>query len=629
LQFLGLDGVLGNVQAVGINNIGQIVGTAANSLDAFVYDPFDLSFGINGFQNLGALPGSIGSTGSAIGDVAFGAALGVKPPPFATGQSSARAFIWNGNMMYGLGLNGTGNGIDAAGDVAGQDVLNGTYFAQVWLNPSSLGTLEPFGQTGKTISEANAVELLPSPPGQLVAGFEIPPFGANSLGFLYNSVFGKTFIIKPLVGDAEDDVQALNETALLAVGRSYSVGGPSHAFVVSTCGATYYPAHCHTSQSAVALPDLGGNYSSAESVNSAGVIAGNANDSNGLSHAVIWRPTGPNRAYPAYDMNTLNPQYYPPSNWFLTDASGINDHEQIVGMGYVGGASQPFVLSLNRHGLDVSSHSEGAQNSQAWNFLNDLGPYRGLTVVALWQGAPLKGGPGNPLASATLSQAALFGDTAGYILLATNRSGTQQVRDAMDAVTPQQFAALKFVAIDVEYSKFDLPCTSETAPAWQTVISDAIAALPSTTQIVIYTGYDSWTSCVRLGPPNQAANPYAICPLWDTVDDNIDDLAVGGETRKTIGGKVVRTPAFTPYGGWEKRLGKQYGYDTGTGPTGKTPEVAKLEVYTGIASLDDNAFDPGIVMPVQGCFGGGKQRSANAWRFTRSSRVWPRRVRKL
>lgn len=603
---------------LGVNNVGQVVGTASAKQQAFIYDPFDPTFGVSGFQNLGALGGgSDTSIGNAIGDINFGVRPSVKPSPFAAGVSSNRAFQWNGSTMYGLGLAGSmGQGIDAAGDVAGQDVLSGTRFAEVWLNKGY--PLVPFGENSATISEATVVEPLPaSATGKLVAGFELDRSGNKGKAFLYNSATASgsddVSWISPLPGDTEIVPRGLNENALLVVGNSRNESGVEHAFVASTCTASD-GKNCSSSK-AVELPTLGGAEAFAEGVNSASVIVGYAQDDAGVNHAAIWRPTGKPGAYKAYDLSTE----YAPKNWVLTVADGINDDEQIVGYGSINsGGLRPFLLTLNLHGIDIS-YPAVTPSPQAWSRLESIGPHRGLNVIGLWGGL----NP-NHWASKQITGAKAVGDVAGYILLSYNGvyTGTQQVEKALTPVS-QQVGDLSFVAIDVEQTVWPtktppatpIPPNSTSAPVWRKVIADAVAAVPATLPIVIYTSRTNGWAFVKLGGSNQPPNPYVtpiLCPLWDTTEDNVDDLLLSGKR------------AWISYGGWQSRSGKQYALSP---PTPVPPAITQLQNYTGIkpahgknAVLDLDVFDPSIT--TGGCLLG---KGSATRRRTQETRFYLRR----
>lgn len=201
--------------------------------------------------------------------------------------------------------------------------------------------------------------------------------------------------------------------------------------------------------------------------------------------------------------------------------------------------ANPVSLPAIPHGLDIASYA-GPVSLTTWQQLKQ----DGLTfvVVSAWQGRGR-----NRYAQSQLLGAHLAGlKTAAYCLLNFDRSdqsGAWQVQQALAAIGPQP---VSFLALDIETVFFPARLSSKQAVAR---IRAAIAAVRQAgLQPVVYTGRHAWHKITR----NNADPDLARVPLWDAryapwLNEETDDLTCDSDG------------PWRPYGGWRRRMGKQYG----------------------------------------------------------------------
>ncbi|MFL5962431.1 MAG: DUF6531 domain-containing protein [Gaiellaceae bacterium] len=301
--------------ARGINNLGQVVGTAAVPLpygnEAYVYDN-------TGVHLLGFLanesPSSYGLAMSDRGDVV---GLSTSHSSFMHGFFLLNGFMldlmpeWGGRNTWLNHVNGKGQ---AVGSIEG------------WL-------FAPNGGQHAVLVDNGAVSDLGA-----LGGSEATLFGINDSGRmvgvarmadgLYHAVAGATVGgFTDLGAGADSYAWAISNTGIIVGARGpFGIGS---AFVVDGSGL-------HT------LPLLGrtGTSAGAFAVNDDGVVVGTADVKTGTktyeSHAVLWKDGQ------IVDLNSFVPDG---SGWLLTHAEGINDKGQIVGDGVLNGVGHSWVLS--------------------------------------------------------------------------------------------------------------------------------------------------------------------------------------------------------------------------------------------------------------------------------------------
>jgi hypothetical protein len=586
--------------AAAINNVGEVVGSALNGsgvLHASIFNeylgrpPLPSPLLAHGVTDLGALSGSTNSSsGYAISDL-WNSSGFLNATPYAAGQSNSKAFRWAGAITQLAAPFSSGYGVDLQGDVTGQqfDASQNLDFAISWLS-SGQQIMQPPPKRG-SISSGQSIVTLASSSNAPVAfvGYQETKTGAN--GFLYNSATGKLSVIRPLSGDSDLVPRAM--TTSLIVGNSHDVAGHQHAFFARITGGI--PG------AAKALPTLAsGAQSFASGVNPRGYIVGYESNASGTS-ARIWKPIGTNGSYVAIDLNTL---VLPPPPWYLENAVGINDRDQVTGIGTNDGGSthRGFLALLNRQVIDVSGAVLTASSVQALAYLG-----YDLIVQEIW--APKQRQLPNVMGN--LSAIATAGyKNAVYIFLRfdnpTRYPGTLQMNQALAGLAGYvNTVHTSFLALDVEYSAYD-GRTQHTTPAQRIkIIADAIAAAtPSGIPIVIYTSdtlQPVWDTLIGLKSPS--SQRFSTCALWDAKADNISDLEVD-----LVRG---RDTLFTPYGVWTDRYAKQHEiYDSNPNLSGE--DLLGIYAFTNsvgsqVMPVDVSSFDWTFFSTTSSCVTGSAQ----------------------
>lgn len=238
--------------------------------------------------------------------------------------------------------------------------------------------------------------------------------------------------------------------------------------------------------------------------------------------------------------------------------------------------------------IDVASYA-GPIAASVWDRMRE----RGWTsvIVAAWQGRSK-----NPYAHQQLQAARSASmKTAAYCLLNFDRSdqsGKNQMEQALAAVGDEG-PFLQFMAVDVEDAyppagfSPSSPDAGQQADAAQRVREAVEMAQDAGLQPIIYTTRTYWLSITGLTGDGENPNPFSVLPLWtanyhEYADSTngphaLDDLAVDWNG--------TREAPWRPFGGWDRRVGKQYADNTS-----KTAKA--LQGAFGIPSMDLDVITP-------------------------------------
>ncbi len=312
-------GTLGgtNSHAFGLNNHGVIVGDALlpdGRTHAFAYMA-------GGIMDLGTLGGtnshaySINDSGHVVGTADW--TNGMHQGFLATNGMS-------GFMMNSLGTLGGSNSIayciNAMDDITGVgDLSSGLSHAFMWTNMTrgmmDLDASDPSSSAGYGMNG-----------GDQVVGYA--HFSGAMRAFMTGSgMMGGGMTSMGTMGGGTSSIAYSVNGQGMAVGASFMGDGSQHAFYSSAGGMGGMTLHD--------LGTLGGTNSQAFCINTDGAIVGTADTTNG-SHAFMYSG-GMMR-----DLNDLIPTN---SGWMLMEARGINDTNQIVGSGMMGGQTHAFLLT--------------------------------------------------------------------------------------------------------------------------------------------------------------------------------------------------------------------------------------------------------------------------------------------
>ncbi len=293
--------------ATGVNDAGQVVGywsPPKSSIHAFLYSNGQMT-------DLGTLFGDTESVARGIND--FGQVVGDWFPPEI--GSAAHAFLYSNGQMTDLGaLPGNSNqgnvayGINDSGQVVGNSGRHAFLYSNGQM--ADLGTLP-----GDVRSVAYGINTS----GQVIGLSESS--NGHEHAFLYSN--GQMADLGTLPKYTDSIARGINDSGQV-VGDSERPG-IRHAFLYSNGQMT----------------DLGVLYSDTESlafgINNSGQVVGESASLLG-SHAFL---------YSNGQMTDLNALLPVNSGWVLTDATAINDSDQIVGTGTINGQTHAFLLNLD------------------------------------------------------------------------------------------------------------------------------------------------------------------------------------------------------------------------------------------------------------------------------------------
>jgi probable HAF family extracellular repeat protein len=322
----GLDSTAASV-ALGINNAGQVVGSASTrggrGEHASMWDGVKVT-------SLAALGGR---GGQAYGINNAGQVVGLS---FVPGLGQYHATLWNRGTATDLGTLGGGNSVALAvnnsGQITGFGYLAGTagYHGALWGKKNiDLGTL------GGSYSRANAINNA----GHAVG---VSSLAGNTISHAALWKGGAAIDLGSL-SHGNSCAQGINNAGLI-VGWSITGNGHTHA--------TFWKENILTDIGTV----TGATDSVANAINNSGLIVGNSGNGGNIQRATIWVSNA------AIDLNTLVDSSG--KGVTLNFATGVNDAGQIVGiMSSAKFQRHAFLLTpLDEHGKNDHAKDSRRQN---------------------------------------------------------------------------------------------------------------------------------------------------------------------------------------------------------------------------------------------------------------------------
>jgi probable HAF family extracellular repeat protein len=446
------------------------------------------------------------------------------------------AFLYSGGRVTDLGtLNGftesTASAINASGQVVGYATKADRNTYHAFLYPDSAGKMTDLGTlNGFTSSIATGINAS----GQ-VGGFATKADGNTNHAFLYPDSTGKM-------------------TDLGTFGESNSAAsGPNATGQVAVIAYTYFTSHSflYSGGSVTDLGTLGGTGGTdASGINASGQVVGISYTASNDEHAFLYSGSG------MTDLNSLLPSN---SGWVLTSGSAINDSGQIVGHGTINGQMHGFLLTLSQIGVDISNVPNWTQLSAAYDLQ--------FVIAASF------GGVNTYPAQAILSSATPLGlQKAAYFALNPNQNssfGTPAQQFAIaKAQIGSEFANVRFIALDVEQvDGVTYPHDPVSVTGRIEWIEQGLDAIQSAGKnAVIYTRQTDWDEITGIGQgTGTGTTSFGCLPLWNIQYDEVPSLS-----------------AFTGFGSWQSRAGKQYDYNL------------SLPNDTSGVHYDPDVFDPSV-----------------------------------
>jgi probable HAF family extracellular repeat protein len=296
-------GTVGGFSAVatGVNIFGQAVGTMTTSSGFMNAVSFQASESVN------LTAGTTASNGQASGINNAGQIAGTQ---IVGGQSYAT--IWTNGVATTVGTAGSyATAINSSGDVAGMLVQNGQGSAFVTQN----GTVIDLGNfAGGSWSAAYGI----NDQGQAV-GYGMTASGSFE-GFVWTP--GEGYAGLGTLGGANSYAMSINNSGVVA-GSAQTGSGYMHAFVSN--GSTMTD-----------LATLGGNASYAYGINNLGNVVGYSWTGSGQMDGFL------EEGGIMYDINSL---LVDAPGWQITQLYGINDNNQLVGVGILNGIAHAVLLT--------------------------------------------------------------------------------------------------------------------------------------------------------------------------------------------------------------------------------------------------------------------------------------------
>jgi probable HAF family extracellular repeat protein len=347
-------GTLGGTQSVamGVNDLSQVVGwslDAAGRTQAFVWAGGTLT-------GLGFLPGGTSSVATAInnsGDVTGYAYYS---------DTNYHAFLYASNVLQDLGTFGgplsSGTALNDVGEITGwsytapEEFTNGLWLATFWWRTNTLLKIPPFrgfkrSCEGYGINDSGTIcgtTFLYSPNGHNWAYVwrdtnsnsvadegEMTPLG--SLGVYASN------------GDYSEAKGINNHGQIVGWSGVSNNWSPKHAFLVTPSNGTWKLPNDtwengYLDSTNFLMRDLGTldrpiDNSFASAINDRAWIVGTSSTSSGTNQAFLWHDGV---------MSNLNDLIATETGWVLTNATGINEYNEIVGSGLYNGQPRAFIL---------------------------------------------------------------------------------------------------------------------------------------------------------------------------------------------------------------------------------------------------------------------------------------------
>lgn len=385
-------GTLGGARSevLGLNDRGQAVGWSLDAdgrTQAFLWQ--------NGaMAGLGFFPGGTSSVALAVNN--NGDATGYA----AVTATNAHAFLYISNSLVDIGTlggpNSWGRAINDRGQIAGS--------SQLVTNRPNLTDPETFlWQTNRFIHVPSYIDYSScdgfglNEDGRICGVTFLWATDSRYWGFVWQdtnanetadtgemAVLGSKGVIYTVGSFSEarainDLGQVVGSTAITNVSR------PRHAFLVTPVNGQWKSPAGDPNPTNLYMRDLGTlaggtNSSYANAINNRGWVVGTSTTGSGTNQAFLWRNGV------LLDLNSLIP---PASGWVLTNATAINEVNEIAGNGLFNGQPRAFILRQDGRIIDVDPIFE---TNQVWVYTNEASEVltqeelRVVTQIIQWAG---------------------------------------------------------------------------------------------------------------------------------------------------------------------------------------------------------------------------------------------------
>lgn len=310
--------------ALGVNNAGQVVGSARNADGLF--QPILWENGV--VTNLNPFPGTQGNANAINNNGEIVGFINSTP------GTTQRGFYWNaGNLALLEPASGNPNhfteahGINDHGQISGSAQVAGPNGFQAFIwdrdNTSPVISVPQISGTGAGFSAGYYINNNGQMTGyyQSNLGFEQP-----WRGFVYQTSNNLATDVGTL-GDDNSYVEAwdINDHGHVVGYSDTNLFFDTRAFILTEDGM----------QSLGTLP--GGNFSSALGINNNDWVVGTSTNESGQPRAFLWRDGV---------MEDLNDFIDPNSGWILERAQGVSDTGWIIGLGQLNGEFRGFAILI-------------------------------------------------------------------------------------------------------------------------------------------------------------------------------------------------------------------------------------------------------------------------------------------